>query len=303
MNLVASGQNYTIHNKKGYWQASFRAMGSPCDIFVDVKKLEDARRAAEIGYQEAIRIEKKYSRYRKDNIVHQINTSNGMQIEVDQETGLLLDYAQLCYQLSDGMFDITSGVLREAWTFDGSDHIPATSQVEMILSRVGWQRLTWKKPFLCLKPGMEIDLGGIGKEYAVDRTAALLRQAGFDRALVNFGGDLVAIGPMRGGNAWVVEIEVATTDRSPSAISRLHIKEGALATSGDTHRFLIRDGIRYSHILNPKTGWPVPGVPRTVTVLAENCLDAGMLSSFAMLQAEEAEKYLEEQGVKYWCQR
>ncbi|MDH5694268.1 MAG: FAD:protein FMN transferase [Gammaproteobacteria bacterium] len=279
-------------------------MASPCFVFIDTDNFKEAEKAAHIACDEALRIEKKFSRYRNDNIIHRINTSNGTQLEVDPETALLLDYAALCYRLSEGQFDITSGVLREVWKFDGSDRLANADKVKAVLNRVGWKKVQWSSPLLRLEPEMEIDLGGIGKEYAVDRTAALLTQAGIHHALVNFGGDLVALGTMRDGRPWIVEIEsVSVANAAEMQLTRLHIETGALATSGDTHRFLLKDGIRYSHILSPKTGWPVPKAPQSVTVLSQNCLEAGMLATFAMLEGANAENFLANQGVKHWCQR
>jgi thiamine biosynthesis lipoprotein len=80
----------------------------------------------------------------------------------------------------------------------------------------------------------------------------------------------------------------------------LELERGALATSGDSRRFLIKDGVRYGHILNPRTGWPVANSPRSVTVAASSCTEAGLLSTLALLQGAGAKQYLEEQGVRYW---
>ena len=87
-----------------------------------------------------------------------------------------MDFSELLYRLSDGRFDITSGVLREAWRFDGSDRVPTQSAIEAILPRIGWDRVRWEDHTLTLRPGMQIDLGGVGKEYAVDRCAGLCRE-------------------------------------------------------------------------------------------------------------------------------
>jgi thiamine biosynthesis lipoprotein len=147
---------------------------------------------------------------------------------------------------------------------------------------------------------MEIDLGGIGKEYAVDRAGALV--APFTRnCLINFGGDLLALGPAHDGRAWTVGIEDA--QGSPVAAKKVELAAGALATSGDARRYLLRHGIRYSHILDPLTGWPVVDAPRSVTVAAPSCAQAGMLATLASLRGAEAEAFLEAEGVPHWCLR
>jgi thiamine biosynthesis lipoprotein len=147
---------------------------------------------------------------------------------------------------------------------------------------------------------MEIDFGGIGKEYAVDRVLGLVAARFAGAALVNFGGDLAA-NRAPGAAPWQVGVERPDTEREARLL--LELSRGGLATSGDTHRFLLREGVRYGHILDPKSGWPVSDTPRSVTVAAGSCVEAGMLATFAMLQGRGAESFLEEQGVRYWCLR
>ena len=140
------------------------------------RRSHDGRaRIVAVAAAETQRIEAKYSRYRPGNIVHAINNADGRTIVVDEETARLLDYAQQLFELSDGKFDVTSGILRRVWRFDGSDRVPSRKAVAALLALVGWQKARWQSPELTLLPGMEIDFGGIGKEYAVDRAAALVR--------------------------------------------------------------------------------------------------------------------------------
>ena len=275
-------------------------MGSPCEVLLELASRARARAAGEFVAAEAWRIEDKFSRFREDNIVHRINHAAGAPVVVDDETARLLDFAATLFRLSDGRFDITSGVLREVWTFDGSDRIPSPEAVAAVLARVGWANATWEPPTLRLEPGMEIDLGGIGKEYAVDRCAAALREHCAAPGLVNFGGDLAVTGPPSHRDAWRIAIE---GPRDHQVDRLIDLSAGALATSGDARRFLARDGVRYGHILDPGTGWPVPDAPRSITVAADTCIQAGMLSTLAMLRGAEAERFLDEQAVRYWSRR
>jgi len=151
---------------------------------------------------------------------------------------------------------------------------------------------------LILPAGMEIDLGGIGKEYAVDRAARLVGEKADVDIVVNFGGDLFITGPRRGGGVWNIGVQDPCPD-GPGILAQLNIRKGGVATSGDARRFLIRDGKRYSHILDPRTGWPVDGTPRSVTVVATTCMEAGMLATIAMLHGREARKFLEAQRVPF----
>jgi len=280
----------------------FDAMASPCEILIESDDRDEAARLTQIAATEAWRIEDKFSRYRAGNVIAQINGSRGKPVEVDEETASLLDFAATLHTLSDGCFDITSGVLREVWTFDGGDRIPAPEDVREVLQRVGWDKVRWQRPVLTMRPGMQVDLGGIGKEYAVDRVAGKLAEATACSALVNFGGDLAVTRAPRKRDAWRVGIE-PVTGKQPQKGTILEIRTGALATSGDARRFLLKDGVRYSHILDPRSGWPVEGAPRSVTVAADTCTQAGMLSTLAMLKGYTAEAFLDGEGVRYWCRR
>ncbi len=106
---------------------------------------------------------------------------------MDDETGYLLNYADTCYQQSDGLFHITSGVLRYTWRFH-TNTLPSQDEIDPLLEKVGWHKLNWHKPSLeYTQPGMELDFGGIVKEYAVDRAATLCREAEITHALINLG--------------------------------------------------------------------------------------------------------------------
>jgi thiamine biosynthesis lipoprotein len=275
-------------------------MASPCEIHVAGADQETAHRVLETAASEAWRIERKFSRYRPDNIVHEINSADGGSVTVDEETARLLDYAAELHALSDGRFDITSGILRKAWRFDGSDRVPPRATVRALLDRVGWQKVRWQGRTITMRPGMQIDLGGIGKEYAVDRAAALVGELWPD-CMLNFGGDLLATGPAVGQRPWIVGVE-ALRD-STAAATVIQLSRGALATSGDARRYLLKNGKRYSHILDPTTGWPVQGAPRSVTVAAPTCTAAGALATLALLRGRDAEAFLEAQRVEHWCFR
>jgi FAD:protein FMN transferase len=275
-------------------------MASPCEVLLET---DDAVLAARIGAlvaAEAHRIEAKYSRYRPDSVVSRLNASRGVPVELDAESAGLIEFAARCHALSDGAFDVTSGVLRSAWRFDGSNRLPSAAAIDALRARIGFQRLGWAPPRLTVPDGMEIDLGGIGKEYAVDRALALVGSAFTGAALVNFGGDLAANrAPARG--PWAVGVERPGSEREARLL--LELSRGGLATSGDTHRFIEVDGVRYGHILDVRSGWPVRDAPRSVTVAGSSCVEAGLLATLAMLKGAAAERFLAEQGVEHWCLR
>jgi len=275
----------------------FTAMASPCEVLLPSMSQHAALAIGRVAAQEAWRVERKFSRYRDDSVTARIHRTRGTPIEVDEETAALLDFASQCFELSEGLFDITSGVLRRAWTFDGSDRIPDAAAIAPLLRLVGFDKLQWKPPRLLLPAGMELDFGGIGKEYAVDRAYQLLAERDSRPFLVNFGGDLRANRPPSHG-PWQVGIERPDADREATML--LDLEHGALATSGDSRRYVLKEGVRYGHILNPLTGWPPIDSPRSITVAASSCTEAGLLSTVALLHGAGAQAYLEEQGVRYW---
>jgi FAD:protein FMN transferase len=291
----------TLTRDTDHWVGRFVAMASPCEVLIEDAPASLAQQVLNTVAAEAWRIERRYSRYRNDSAVHSINENAGCETVVDDECANLLDFAATLTRLSEGAFDITSGVLRKAWTFDGGEHVPSQLQIDALLESVGWHKVEWQRPTLRLRPGMQIDLGGIGKEYAVDAAAMLAdRIAPGLSCLINFGGDVAMRNARKDGKAWRVGIESCA--RMGAAERVVQLSRGALATSGDSRRFVFRGGHRYSHILDARTGWPVRNAPHSITVAADTCTQAGTLTTLAMLQGENAEQMLRTSGMRYWLQ-
>jgi thiamine biosynthesis lipoprotein len=278
---------------------TFAAMASPCEVLVTSDNSSEAEQLASLAFREALRIEHKFSRYLDTGVVFAINHSNGVPVDVDEETSRLLTYAAQCFQLSEGRFDVTSGVLRRAWTFDGRDVTPDTVLIGTLCARVGWDRVEFDGNRVRLDHGMEIDLGGIGKEYAADRVAGILAAETGRGVMVNFGGDIRAT--RDGDQPWTIGIEDPAHERT--AIGEMQLVAGGVATSGDARRFCRVDGVRLGHILDPRTGWPVTGAPRSVTVVTDTCTAAGFLATLAMLHGVHAERFLAAQDVVHHCVR
>jgi thiamine biosynthesis lipoprotein len=276
----------------------FHAMGTVCRLRLCAPSLRLATRAAEHAVAEVRRLEAKYSRYRVDSIVSRINAAagTGRPVEVDGETAALLNFAAQLHAHSDGLFDITSGVLRRAWNF-GAGQLPTDAAVHALLPLVGWQQVRWDGEAILLpQAGMELDFGGFGKEYAADAAAAALLGAGIVGGTINLGGDLRIVGPHPDGRPW--RLGVAHPRRLAEVIASVELCEGALTTSGDYERFMDIDGRRYCHILDPRSGWPVEHW-QSVSVTGPSCLAAGALSTVGMLQREQAHEFLRGQGVGF----
>lgn len=282
-------------------RAAFRAMASDHAIVVDGvdDAVADAAIAAAIA--DVRRIEAKYSRYRDDSVTTSINrAAGGAPVAIDAETAALLDYADHCFRLSGGRFDVTSGVLRRAWDFRRTPpRLPDPGKLAALCALVGWQHVERDARAIRLpRAGMEIDFGGIGKEYAADRAAAILAEHGVAHALVNLGGDVRAQGGQADGSPWRVGVRHPRSQVPGAAIASVEVADGAVATSGDYERFIEVDGRRYCHLLDPRTGWPVHAW-QSVSVVAPLAVVAGSVATIAMLLAEDANAFLASQGLPW----
>lgn len=296
---------FSLVNRQGDYIVHFQAMASPCEIIIETQHEHIAAHVANLVTAEVYRIEQKYSRFLADSVCNKINTSQGRASAIDNETFLLLNFAEQCYQLSHGLFDITSGVLAKVWHFDGRDcdvtgDFPTNENIAAQLKNVGWSKVNYQEDTIQMPKGMSIDFGGIAKEYAVDKAMMLVNQYTKSPTLINLGGDICVSGLRSNNLPWQVAIEDPKGRQNHSDLI-VSLKHGALATSGDTNRFILHNNKRYSHIINAKTGWPVAGGPSSITVAAPQCTTAGMLATLALLQGCHGEKMLLEQQVNYWA--
>lgn len=273
-------------------------MGCPCEIQLYAEPPGHAQRIADRAIADIRRLEAKYSRYRNDSLLSAINrvAAQGGSIEVDEETAGLLNYAETCYRQSEGLFDITSGILRRAWRFD-RNQLPDPTLIADLCERIGWHQLNWRPPCLEFpKPGLELDFGGIVKEYAADRAAVLCQDGGARHGFINLGGDIKLIGTRPDGQPW--RVGIAHPRRPGATLTTLAVPQGAVASSGDYERCMIVDGVRYGHILNPKTGGPVRYLI-AVTVVAEHCVVAGSAATIAMLKEGAGPAWLDALGLPH----
>ncbi|OUS40342.1 hypothetical protein A9R00_06485 [Oleispira antarctica] len=274
----------------------FTAMASPCKFLLqgDSSLVLNACQQAE---KEVQRIEQKFSRYRGDSLLQTINSNAGIAaVDIDAETAGLLNYAQFCHQESDGLFDISSGILRQVWNFK-SKKLPPQKTINKLLPLISWPSIKWNKDSIFLPDkGMEIDFGGFGKEYAADRAAEICQQLGIKHGLVDLGGDIRVIGDKADQSGWAIGIR--NPQDPQNAISTIKLHQGALATSGNYERFMKVKNKHYCHILKASTGWPV-NYWASISILAPQCLVAGSLATLTMLAEKKGLAWLEEQEVSF----
>lgn len=283
------------------WLGCFEAMKSPCEVQLECADGDQARRLTELAAAEAWRIEEKFSRFLADSVIGRLNRSRGW-MAVDAETMRLLKLADTCWRLTGGLIDVTIGGVMRLWRFDGRSPPPAAEAVTKALQSVGWENVTLRDGAIRLHRGVQLDFGGIGKEYAVDRVGLMLRESlPAGGILVNFGGDLLAARAKRNGQPWRVGLEAA--DQAGQAHYGVSLLTGAIATSGDTKRFAVdSQGKRLGHVLDPRSGWPVPDGPATVTVVGDSATQAGLLATCAMIKGPKAESFLQAEGLNYYIQ-
>lgn len=277
------------------YKKRFPLMGGTGSVeFVDDRGRERAEAIAQAAEDEARRIEFKFSRYRDASIVSEINRNAGRTpVAVDEEAEMLVAMALDLATMTGGRFDPTVGALRRAWDFK-SGRVPSEEEVASLLPLVDASAVSRRNGTVFLRrPGMEIDLGGVGKEYAVDRVARLLQAEGVRAAIVNFAGDVRTIGSRGDGRPWKVGV-LDPRNRGRCRFAVRPLSDAGIATSGDYERGFVKDGVRYHHILDARTGWPARGVA-SATVVAASAFRAGQFATAAfLLGPEDGLAFLEE---------
>ena len=277
----------------------FKAMGSACEVVLASHTQNEAESMAKLAIDEVLRIERKYSRYTTDSVIAKINQQAGRgALQCDDETWALFQFATQLFDKSDGLFDITSGVLRQAWDFKKPE-VPTSQKLEVLLPLVGWQKVVLQDQSIALPlAGMEVDLGGFGKEYAADRAAQVLKEKGVTHGYVNLAGDMRFLGPKPTGEPWMIGIQDPRA--RDQVVATLPITQGGLATSGDYERYFELNGQRYCHVLNPKTGMPV-SYWRSVSVTSPATVVSGCTTTMVMLKEADGLAFLQATGFDFFA--
>jgi len=277
----------------------FKAMGSACEVVLASHTQNEAESMAKLAIDEVLRIERKYSRYTTDSVIAKINQQAGCgAVQCDDETWALFQFASQLFDQSDGLFDITSGVLRQAWDFKKPE-VPTSQKLEVLLPLVGWKKVVLQDQSIALPlAGMEVDLGGFGKEYAADRAAQVLKEKGVTHGYVNLAGDMRFLGPKPSGEPWMIGIQDPRA--RDQVVATLPITMGGLATSGDYERYFELNGQRYCHVLNPKTGMPV-SYWRSVSVTSPATVVSGCTTTMAMLKGADGLAFLQATGFDFFA--
>lgn len=266
------------------------------DTFIELKcfgiNAEDALDACEA---EIRRLEGLLSATLIHSDVSRINGSYGSPVTVDADTAALLQQAKELSRATDGAFDITVRPLVELWGFpDTEQHVPSQQEIDALLPIATERAIDIDGTTVTLTDETKIDLGGIAKGYCSERLRQLMKERGIKSALISLGGNVEAIGAKPDGSAWRIAIRDPWDEQR--VIGVVEVIDCAVVTAGSYQRYFERDGIRYHHILDPKTGFPGESGLCSVTVIAQSGTRADALSTaFFVLGAEASLALLETQ--------
>lgn len=271
-------------DSRGVRSVQFKALGTACAIQFRCQVQRDALQfvADALGWLQAF--EAKFSRFRPDSLVSTINAASGQSwVKIDREMEQMLDMGESVYRLTQGIMDPAMLPLIQVWDWKKvHEKLPSDDEIQEALSLSQWEDVKREPGRIFLpRKGMGLDFGGFGKEYAVDQVVAISRRYGIEDLLVDLGRDIFGSGGNGVHPFWHVGIQDGVqTDR---CVGGLAVSGYAVCASGDYVRRFEHDGVRYGHILDPRTGWPVSHGLRAVTVLAPSCLVAGIYSTCAFI--------------------
>jgi len=271
---LVSGQELVKHKKV------LLLMGSRFELVAVSKDSSLAKKSIEASTNEIQRIEKLISSWDPQSKTSAINKNAGLKpVKVDKELFNLIKRSKKVSKLTDGIFDISYASMDKIWQFDGSmKKMPASTDVATSVSKVGFNNIVLdegEKTVFLKNKGMKIGFGAIGKGYAANQAKKIMKEMGITNGLINASGDLIGWGNQENGKPW----QIAVTDPKDKKrnLGWLDINDMAVVTSGNYEKFVEFDGKRYSHIINPKTGYPAFGT-KSVTIV---CPDAELADALA----------------------
>ena len=264
------------------YKKNLKLMGNRFEISILANDENFANTCIDLAVAEISRIEKLLTKFSNDSVTFQINENAGIQpVEVPKEVFDLIFRCQMISKMTQGAFDISYGSIdKKFWNFDlNMTSLPDKDLAKKAVELINYENiiLNEKDQTVFLKnKGMRIGFGGIGKGYAAECAKKILKQNGIESGIVNAAGDLTAWGFQENGEAWTIGI--ADPNKKESIFSTFNITNTSVATSGNYEKFVLIDGKKYSHTIDPKTGYPISGI-KSVTIIAENAEIADALAT------------------------
>lgn len=266
-------------------------MGNHFEITVVSDNEQSAVDAIQAGFSEIRRIEKLFTTFDNNSQVNQVNAQAGIKpVKVDREVLELVKRSQRLSDITDGAFDITYGSIdKRFWNFDRTmTSLPDPATAKQMIRLINYRNVILdddNSTIFLKEKGMRIGFGGIGKGYAAEKAKNLLLQAGISGGIINASGDLATWGTDAKGKDWTVGI--SNPDNAADVFSWLPLKNMAIATSGNYEKYVIINGQKYSHTINPRTGLPVTGI-KSATVIAPNAELADAMTTPVMIMGIKA---------------
>lgn len=295
---LASREGGYSEPKGTYHSPTVFAMDTTLDLTVQGRSTAQAKADTDAAVALAHKIEGETSRFKPRSDVEKINAQAGVApVKVSDDTYRIIEESLKYSRLTGGAFDITVAPLVKLWGFyDQKYRVPAADEVARAKSLVDYRKVQLdpvNKTVMLADKGMQIDLGGVAKGYAVGELSQMLKARGVRHALVNFGGAVGAVGNRVDGKDWVVGIK-DPRGTSGEIIGQLNLKDGFVSTSGDYERFFIKDGKRYFHIFDPATGYN-PQNAMSTTVAGPSGMDADILSKIIVMGQQRAMEFMKTQ--------
>jgi len=265
------------------------ALGTTIKVVVSSEK--DPGLIVDAILREFHRIDNKFSVTDPKSVISRINNSDNP-FEIDEETAFVIERSLALARATEGAFDPALGNLITLWGFDKINdsafepYIPSDDEIEEVLKKCGYENVILENDVVILQNSVKLDLGGIVKGYAIDRGISIAKEMDPDaNGYIDAGRDIGIIGPKFGGEYWSIAVKDPRGEGS-EYIDLVYLKKGTIVTSGDYERFFLVDGVRYHHILNPKTGYPVRETIST-TIIAPDAMDADAFSTAAFVLGSE----------------
>ncbi|MCT4013157.1 FAD:protein FMN transferase [Elizabethkingia anophelis] len=276
-------------------------MGSRFQITLVDKDSISAEQNIDKAVAEITRIENLISEWRPETQISQVNQNAGIKpIKVDKEVFDLTKKGLYFSKLTDGAFDISIVAMDKIWKFDDSmDELPSEQAIKESVRNVGYQNIILDNTNCTIflrNPGIKIGFGSIGKGYAADKTRDLMKSMGVKAGIIDASGDISTWGTQPDGKLWAIGINNPFNDHKMAAV--LYFKENSVTTSGSYEKYAEIHGKRYSHIMNPKTGYPSTGLT-SVTITGPNATMANGFSTSVMVLGEKEGLKLLKQFPEY----
>lgn len=263
-------------------------LGTVVEIQIRDEDEQKAENAIKKAFAEVKRIDDLFTTYNEESPVWKINNNSDTLMKVDDEIYNLLVLCDSVTQLSDGCFDVSLDNLTKAWGFySDNPHLPNNTAIDSALNSSGWNNIQLKEnQILTRRKNVGLNFGAIAKGYAVDKAIDVLKNFGIKEALVNAGGEIRVF-----GNDWLIGIQHPREINS--IIKKLKLRDISVATSGDYEQYFEKDGIRYHHIINPKTGYPAKGLQSVSVTNKSNAFADALATAVFVMGKEKGIKLIE----------